>query len=141
MQNDLTRTHTGFWHILPRFFDSPTRGETGRTHRAARTVNIQVLKIAAGAADPLLERFVVILHRVRKTPRPLREGVSAAVPPAVRHGLERLPDKSDPLVQAAVIELGMLMRDSDYAGTSSLEDVRALAEADRDGFLDVVDFL
>ena len=43
--------------------------------------------------------------------------------------------------QAAVIELGMLMRDSDYAGTSSLEDVRALAEADRDGFLDVVDML
>ena len=43
--------------------------------------------------------------------------------------------------QAAVIELGMLMRDSEYAGTSSLEDVRTLAGADRDGFLDVVDML
>ena len=41
--------------------------------------------------------------------------------------------------QAAVIELGMLMRDSEYAGTSSLEDVRALAGEDRDGFLEVVD--
>lgn len=43
--------------------------------------------------------------------------------------------------QAAVIELGMLMRDSDYAGSSSLDEVRELAGADRDGFLDVVDTL
>ena len=43
--------------------------------------------------------------------------------------------------QAAVIELGMLMRDSEYAGTSSLDEVRTLAGADRDGFLDVVESL
>ena len=43
--------------------------------------------------------------------------------------------------QAAVIELGMLMRDSEHKGTSSLEDVKALAGSDRDGFLDVVDRL
>ena len=43
--------------------------------------------------------------------------------------------------QAAVIELGMLMRDSEHAGTSSLDDVRTLAGEDRDGFLDVVESL
>ncbi|MBR2683147.1 MAG: DUF3520 domain-containing protein, partial [Atopobiaceae bacterium] len=43
--------------------------------------------------------------------------------------------------QAAVIELGMLMRDSEYAGTSSLSDVQKLAGSDRGGFLEVVDNL
>ncbi|MDO5119415.1 MAG: VWA domain-containing protein [Coriobacteriales bacterium] len=43
--------------------------------------------------------------------------------------------------QAAVIELGMLMRDSEYAGTSSFEQIRKLAGTDRDGFLDVVELL
>lgn len=43
--------------------------------------------------------------------------------------------------QAAVIELGMLMRDSEYAGTSSLSDVQKLAGTDRGGFLEVVDSL
>lgn len=43
--------------------------------------------------------------------------------------------------QAAVIELGMMMRDSEFAGSSSFDSIRELAKADRDGFVDVVDEL
>jgi Ca-activated chloride channel family protein len=48
--------------------------------------------------------------------------------------------------QAAVIELGMLMRGSEYAGTASLESVRELvgeqAEgSERAGFIEVLDQL
>lgn len=46
--------------------------------------------------------------------------------------------------QAAVIELGMLLRDSDYAGTASLDQIEDLVgtgklNAEREGFLDLVD--
>jgi len=42
--------------------------------------------------------------------------------------------------QAAIIELGMLMRGSEHAGTSSLDDVRTLAGS-HDDFIEVVDDL
>jgi Ca-activated chloride channel family protein len=46
--------------------------------------------------------------------------------------------------QAAVIELGMLLRDSDYAGTASLDEIEGLVGTrrladEREGFLDLAD--